>query len=275
MEVYSDEAVSVHLGDARQLPVENASASLVVSSPPYNVGIGYEEGVSDQLDWIDYSQLALDVAHEAFRILQPGGRVFWNVVASVPEAPKAKVRVNLLDLWYNAFLHAGFDYWDTIAWVSKRGAGTAWGSWQRPSSPNLRGDWESILVLYKEHWTRKPPKAYEGWQDQLGGWTELVTNVWDIRPESRSKNGHPAPFPTELPSRAIRLSTWPGELVVDPFMGSGNTLISAKLLGRRAIGVDLSQTYAELAGRRCGQLVLPTAEPEEQPPTLFGDGQVA
>jgi DNA modification methylase len=128
------------------------------------------------------------------------------------------------------------------------------GSWQSPACPNLRGDWEVIIAAYKDSWARDTPDEWKGWQDDLGGWTSLVTNVWRMQPEQR--NGHPAPYPLELPMRAIRLSTWPGETVIDPFCGSGSTLRAAKDLGRKAIGIEASEKFCELAARRLSQEML-------------------
>ena len=87
----------------------------------------------------------------------------------------------------------------------------------------------------------------------MGGWTSLVSNVWKMQPEARGPGDHPAPYPEELAMRAIRLSTWPGETVLDPFMGSGTTLMAARALGRKAIGIELSERYCEIAASRLAQ----------------------
>jgi DNA modification methylase len=76
--------------------------------------------------------------------------------------------------------------------------------------------------------------------------------VWRIRPARR--NGHPVPFPVELACRVIRLSTWPRETVLDPFAGSGTTLEAARRLGRRAIGIEVSERYCELTAQRLAQM---------------------
>jgi site-specific DNA-methyltransferase (adenine-specific) len=111
-----------------------------------------------------------------------------------------------------------------------------------------------ILAAYKDTWAREAPDGFEGWRDENGAWTSLVSNVWRMQPEQR--NGHPAPFPLDLPTRAIRLSTWPGETVFDPFMGQGSTLRAAKDLGRKAVGVEISERFCEQAARRLSQEVL-------------------
>ena len=91
----------------------------------------------------------------------------------------------------------------------------------------------------------------EGWRDTVGAWPSLCSTVWNLAPARRA--GHPAPFPVELARRAIRLSTWPDEIVFDPFAGSGSTLLAARQLGRRAIGVERSERYCELAAARLAQ----------------------
>jgi site-specific DNA-methyltransferase (adenine-specific) len=149
---------------------------------------------------------------------------------------------------------AGLALVDQVAWCSPRGAGTAWGSWESPAAPNLRGDWESILVACAGEWERRPPVGREPWRDTLGAWSSLCSTVWNLRPEHRK--GHPAPFPVELARRVIRLSCWPGEVVLDPFVGSGTTLLAARQLGRRAIGVEASERYCELAVSRLAQTAL-------------------
>jgi DNA modification methylase len=106
-------------------------------------------------------------------------------------------------------------------------------------------------VACKGGWERTPPPGYSGWRDGVGGWPALCSTVWNLTPAHRQ--GHPAPFPVELARRCIRLSTWPGEVVFDPFAGSGTTLLAARQLGRRAIGVEASERYCELAARRLAQ----------------------
>lgn len=96
----------------------------------------------------------------------------------------------------------------------------------------------------------------EAWRDGLGGWPALCRDLWRIPPGASTRSEHPAVMPTELASRCIRLSTWPNEVVLDPFCGSGTTLVAAKSLGRRAVGVEVSERYCELAVARLAQGLL-------------------
>jgi site-specific DNA-methyltransferase (adenine-specific) len=156
--------------------------------------------------------------------------------------------------WASVLEGSGLDLVDQVAWCSPRGAGTVWGSWESPAAPNLRGDWESLLVASSGGWERTPPEGAEAWRDRVGGWAGLCSTVWNLTPARR--DGHPAPFPIELARRAVRLSTWPGEVVLDPFAGSGTTLLAARQLGRRAIGIEASERYCALAIDRLSQTAL-------------------
>jgi site-specific DNA-methyltransferase (adenine-specific) len=108
-----------------------------------------------------------------------------------------------------------------------------------------------VLVACKDGWDRTPPPDRADWRDGIGDWQSLCSTVWHLPPARR--DGHPAPFPVELARRCIRLSTWPGETVFDPFAGSGTTLLAARQLGRRAVGIERCERYCELAVSRLAQ----------------------
>jgi site-specific DNA-methyltransferase (adenine-specific) len=245
--------------DLRAVALDPGSSAAVVTSPPYNVGLDYDNG-DDALPWPDYWQLAADAAEVMARALVEGGRAWVNTAVSVPDqagdrgphsGSTAKRRVMLAHGWANALETAGLALVDQVAWCSPRGAGTAWGSWCSPSAPNLRGDWESILAASSGTWERPTPAGLDEWRDGVRGWQGLCSTVWNLRPAER--HGHPAPFPIELARRCVRLSTWPGEVVLDPFAGTGTTLLAARQLGRRAIGIERSECYCEMAVARLAQ----------------------
>jgi site-specific DNA-methyltransferase (adenine-specific) len=255
---YADDFVELWHGDIRDgLPASVAAGSVActVTSPPYNVGLDYDVH-DDAIDWHAYFELQNATCAEVARLTCPAGRVWVNAAVFVPARPPRSAddvvgRVNVAQHWNDALVIAGFWPRDWIAWTSNRQPDTAWGSWESPSAPNLRGGWEAIVVASKGAWRREPPAELDAWHDAIGGWAPLTTNVWAIRPERRIE--HPAPFPVELPSRCIRLSTWPDEVVLDPFAGTGTTLVAARALGRRSIGVELSERYCEIAARRLAQ----------------------
>ncbi len=256
---YADDRVELWHGDIRDgLPLRFEPVACVVTSPPYNVGLDYDVH-QDALGWPAYQALGRHVIAELDRVTQDGARVWLNVANVITASPtlglgddrSSGLRVGLAQLWNGLLSTEGFRVRDWVAWVSNREPATAWGSWESPSAPNLRGGWETIIVASKGPWARDTPPQFEGWRDQIGGWAPLTSNVWRIHPEHRSE--HPAPFPVELPARCIRLSTWPDELVVDPFAGTGTTLLAARQLGRRALGVELSERYCEIAATRLSQ----------------------
>jgi len=256
---YDDGQVVIYCADLRTVALEPGSVAAVVTSPPYNVGLDYH-GADDALPWRDYWSLAADTAAVMAAALVAGGRAWANTAVSVPAAPDSggppsgragKARVMLAHRWATVLEAAGLDLVDQVAWCSPRGSGTAWGSWESPVAPNLRGDWESLLVAARGGWERTPPPGGEDWRDTVGGWPALCSTVWNVTPARRA--GHPAPMPVEVARRAIRLSSWPGEVVLDPFAGSGTTLLAARQLGRRAVGIETSERYCALAVERLAQ----------------------
>ena len=253
-----------YVGDAAALPLDDESVDCIVTSPPYNVGMDYE-GVSDSLEAWDYGMRAQKWALEMFRVLKDNRRLWLNVVPSVTiddnERPagwhsgRTKApRLPLLYEWLDSLDHAGFTLIDVVAWTRVGNNSTAWGSFQSPASPNLRGDWESIIVASKGEWARETPEEFRNWKDPAGNWPALASTVWSFSPAKRVD--HPAPFPEELPRRCIRLSTWPGESVLDPFCGCGTTVRVAGQLHRVGIGVDLSPIFVARARERGAQHTL-------------------
>ena len=252
---YDEDGIALFCADARDVELSELAAA-VVTSPPYNVGVDYDsDPQADTLPWADYRVLADETAGLMARALVSGGRAWVNTAVSVPlDDGPCKRRVLLAHLWATALEASGLDLVDQVAWSSMRGSGTAWGSWQSPAGPNLRGDYEVLTVACRGGWERRPPSGAEAWRDTLGDWPALCSTVWQITPARR--DGHPAPMPVEVARRAIRLSTWPGEIVLDPFAGSGTTLLAARQLGRQAIGVERSEAYCAQVVERLSQRAL-------------------
>jgi DNA methylase len=275
---YDDGTVVIWCADVREVPASQLaeSAACVVTSPPYNVGLAYDGDESgDALAWDAYWRLADAAAVVISRALVPGGRAWVNTAVSVPETPQpggphsaraAKRRVLQARGWADALeLGGGLVLVDQVSWQSIRAGGCAWGSWQSPAAPNLRGDHELITVACKGAWERLAPTGMESWRDGVGDWQALCSTVWTVPTvggrmapgiNTPGPAGHPAPMPVEVARRCIRLSTWPGETVMDLFAGSGTTLLAARQLGRRAIGIERSERYCELAARRLAQMSL-------------------
>ncbi len=133
---------------------------------------------------------------------------------------------------------------------------TAWGSWMSASNPVLRDTHEYILIFSKESFSRrKKDKENTITRDQFLEWTK---SVWTFPAVSAKSIGHPAPFPEELPYRLIQLYSFKGDVVLDPFCGSGTTCIAALKSGRYYIGYDIKPEYVELANNRINKYLYQT-----------------
>lgn len=240
---YNDGQMRIYHGDFRE--VTGIEASAVVTSPPYNADVRYD-AYDDRLPDTDYRALAGDAGTwMRAAVERASGRVWVNV------------GVRRFQVWLAGLETAGLIVENVVCWdYGSATSDTAWGSWQSPASPHLRFAWEPVIAATASEWARAAPAGMGTWRDTIGGWPILTRNLWRIPPGASTRNGapdHPAVMPTELASRCVRLSTWPGETVADPFMGSGTTLIAAKLLGRRAVGIETCESYCELAARRLDQ----------------------
>jgi site-specific DNA-methyltransferase (adenine-specific) len=258
----------IYCADSRHLDmIEDEVVDLVICSPPYNVGKNYKDH-NDALPLEEYLALLRDVWAECKRVLRPGGRICVNV-AGVDRQPylplQSYITQQLIEL---GLLMRGEILWDKAASV---GVSTAWGSWQSPSNPTLRDVHEYIIVFCKDQFRLPAPRSPSSRvalakQDGEGGaqakgetdltseeFTALTRSIWSFPTESASKVGHPAPFPVELPRRLIKLYSWKGGLVLDPFCGSGSTCVAASQLGRLWIGVDIDPHYVGLAEKRVAE----------------------
>jgi site-specific DNA-methyltransferase (adenine-specific) len=222
--------------------IPDNSLHLMVTSPPYNVTKEYDEDLSLQ----EYLNLLRKVFAETYRVLVEGGRACVNV-ANLGRRPYLPLSVFLS----NMMLEIGFQMRGDIIWNKAAGAGVsmAWGSWQSASNPVLRDTHEYILVFSKGSFSRKKPEGKKNTitREQFMEWTK---SVWTMNPESARKVGHPAPFPVELPFRLIQLYTFSGDIVLDPFLGSGTTAIAALRAGRQYIGYENNPEYVQRAEER-------------------------
>ena len=238
----------IYCADSRRLDmIEDGVVDLVICSPPYNVGKNYKNH-NDALPLDEYLALLRDVWVECKRVMRPGARICVNV-AGVDRQPylplQSFITLQLRDL---GFLMRGQIIWDKAASV---GVSTAWGSWQRPSNPTLRDVHEYIIVFCKDQFRLEQPKGETDLTSEE--FTQLTKSIWTFPTGSARKVGHPAPFPGELPARLIRLYSWKGALVLDPFCGSGSTCVAASQLDRLWIGVDIDPHYVEIAEKRVAE----------------------
>lgn len=230
------------------------SIHLMITSPPYNVGKEYDENLTLE----NYRKFLKRVWSEVHRVLVPGGRACINVanLGRKPYIPlHAFIVEDMIDL---GFLMRGEVIWDK---ASSAGSSTAWGSWQSAANPTLRDVHEYILIFSKGTFGRQNPEKRMNTISKKE-FLEFTKSIWTFPAESAKKIGHPAPFPVELPYRTIQLYTFEGEIVLDPFMGSGQTGIAAIKTNRHYIGYDVDEEYVKLAEKRIREFRLEFKSPK-------------
>jgi len=219
------------------------SVDLIVTSPPYNVSIPYT-AVRDDISYADYLDFTGRWLEKAGSLMKPDGRMCLNIPLDKNLGGQQSVYADILAL----AKARGWRYHATVIWneqnISRR---TAWGSWLSASAPYVIAPVETIVILFREHWKKAEAGTSDITRDEFISWTN---GVWTFSGEKKGRANHPAPFPVELPTRCIKLFTYVGDTVLDPFMGSGTTLLACRNLKRRGIGVDIDPAYCEVAKKR-------------------------
>jgi len=216
------------------------SIHLMITSPPYNVTKEYDQ----DLNLIEYIDLLNRVWKETYRVLVPGGRVCINV-ANLGRKPYIPLHRYIIEGMQNiGFLMRGEIIWNK---ASSASPSTAWGSWLSAANPVLRDIHEYILVFSKDSFSRKSKNKINSISKE--DFLEWTKSVWTFPAVSAKKIGHPAPFPEELPHRLIQLYTFKDDVVLDPFVGSGTTCLSALKNNRYFVGYDISSEYISMAER--------------------------
>ena len=234
---------------------------LIVTSPPYNVGIKYDSW-NDAMPVEEYRSWMGKVVKELLRITKRGGRLCINVPFIGNTWFRAKsTKMQFYPAFYLPLIEeVGWIPRDFFVWIKTRqpenpnsfcGNATSWGSWLSPSCPYARCFAEVILVFHKE-----TKKLQEKGETDLtkSEFLELTKNVWYFPAEISRQ--HPAPFPVELPRRLIKLYSYVGATVLDPFCGSGATCVAARMLKRNFVGVDISEKYCKQAFEAVAQATL-------------------
>lgn len=278
--------------DARRLPIRDDSVHLIVTSPPYNAGVRYD-GFDDWLPFEDWWYGLIESSlRECYRVLAPGGRLCLNLpnvvrtdakpmrVTSgasrqsrrgigerVRKTPSGNTwRVSAGDWPIMLAQHVwpmldeiGFMPREQLTWLKATHQddittnSTAWGTYCSAQNPVLRATVEPVFIASKGSYSREPGQS-DLTGDEFKAWTR---NAWVIPSQRRpEQGGHPAPFPIELPRRLIKLYSYVGDVVLDPFAGSGTTIRAARDCGRHGIGVELSERYCRLVAGRSSQVTL-------------------
>ena len=222
--------------------IPDDSIHLMITSPPYNVGKEYDDDLS--LD--EYLELLTSVFRQCYKKLVTGGRTCINI-ANIGRKPYIPLHAMIIEIMLDlGFLMRGEIIWDKSA---SGGGSCAWGSWMSASNPVLRDYHEYILVFSKGSYSKNKKQAKKDTieRDDFISWTK---SIWTFPAVNAKKIGHPAPFPLELPHRLINLYSYEGDVVLDPFCGSGTTCIAAVQNNRSYIAYDIKREYVELAEKR-------------------------
>ncbi len=240
----SEPECRLYNADVLTVEIEPESVDLIVTSPPYNVEVVYGAH-RDDLSYEEYLEFSEAWLKRCYEWLKPDGRFCLNIPLDKNKGGQQSVGADLTTL----AKRLGFHYHATIVWnegnISRR---TAWGSWLSASAPYVIAPVELIVVLYKHEWKKSSgSRISDITQDEFIEWTN---GLWTFNGESRKRVGHPAPFPLELPRRCIKLFSYVGDTVLDPFAGSGTTLLAAIQNHRKAIGVEIEPAYCAIARQR-------------------------
>ena len=242
---------------------------LVVTSPPYNVGISYDTHI-DNLSMDDYWGWTKEWLTETYRLLKDDGRVAINIPLEVNVQSRGG-RVFFVSEFYQVMKQVGFKFFGIVDLEEQsphRSRTTAWGSWMSPSSPYIYNPKECVILAYKKHhikkvkgepqWTGVPTEI----QNEDGttrtkmvydemdkkDFMELVFGQWKYFADTKSLTK--ATFSMDIPTRAIKILSYKNDVILDPFAGSGTSMVAAEILDRRWIGIELSPNYTQIATDR-------------------------
>jgi site-specific DNA-methyltransferase (adenine-specific) len=237
IDIYNDDILST-------TAVDGNSIDLTITSPPYNVGIQYNSH-DDKMSYSHYLNFAREWLRKCYGLAKDDGRFCLNIPLDKNKGGQQSVCADLTTI----AKQVGWKYHSTIIWneqnISRR---TAWGSWLSASAPYVIAPVEVIVVLYKKRWKKESgSKISDISKAQFQKWTN---GVWEFSGESKKKVGHPAPFPVELPKRCMKLFSFVGDTILDPFLGSGTTLVACAQTNRKGIGIEIDRGYCEIAKQR-------------------------
>ena len=228
--------------------IPDSSVDLIVTSPPYNVELEYGTHKDDS-SYEEYLVFTERWLQKCYALSKDAGRLCLNIPLDKNKGGQQSVCADITHI----AKRAGWQYHSTIIWnegnISRR---TAWGSWMSAGAPYVIAPVEVILVMYKNRW-RKDDWSREDndiTRDEFIQWTN---GLWTFNGQrKKAAGGHPAAFPAALSTRCIKLFSFIGDTVLDPFVGSGTTLLSARWHKRKGIGVEIDREYCDIAINRLG-----------------------
>jgi site-specific DNA-methyltransferase (adenine-specific) len=247
---------------------------LVVTSPKYNVGIDYDS-CDDRMSMEDYWCWTKEWLTEAFNVLKDDGRIAVNIPYEVNVQDRGG-RVLFMSEFWSVMKSVGFQFYGLVDLDENsphRSKTTAWGSWMSPSSPYIYNPKECVILAYKkdrikkikgepqwkaemvdmeqEDGTIKTKAVYQ--EEDKKEFMSLVYGQWEYFADTKQQTK--ATFSMDIPMKAIKILTYKNDIVLDPFAGSGTSLVAAETLGRRWIGIELSENYTKVGRERVQHFV--------------------
>jgi len=257
------------------------SIDLIVTSPPYGVGIDYDS-FEDDIHFEEYKQFSKSWLTEAFRVLKDDGRIALNIPYEINRQDKGGRIFMVSEVW-SIMQKIGYKFYGLVDLDEQsphRSKTTAWGSWMSPSAPYIYNPKECIVLAYKnkhikkikgepewvgvideveqEDGTKKKKTLYT--EEQKKEFMDLVYGQWGYFAETKQLTK--ATFSLDIPLKAMKILTYKNDLILDPFAGSGTSLVAAVISGRRWIGIELSENYAEVARKRVQKFIDKKNQPE-------------
>ena len=247
---FQNEAIYVFNDDIlKTAAIKEKKVDLIVTSPPYCVAINYES-YDDGIPYDQYLSFSRNWLQKCIELAKDDGRLCLNLPLDKNKGGQQSVYADLTRI----AKEVGWKYQSTIIWneqnMSRR---TAWGSWLSASAPFVIAPVEVIVVLYKKVWGKIEKGKSDISRREFIDWTN---GVWSFSGESKRRIGHPAPFPVELPKRCVKLFSYVGDVVLDPFLGSGTTMLACLETNRAGIGTEINSNYCDLAEKRLKKGVL-------------------